>query len=153
MVDTPITILLVEDNEADVKITLRAFAQAKPTCKVHVVRDGQEALDFIYHQGDYHNKQDVPCPDLILLDIRMPKVDGFQVLEKLKADPEHNTIPVIVLSCSELEEDKDKSYKSGASSYIRKPIHYDDFVKVVEAFDFSRYLADRLPSPKEKDPD
>lgn len=138
-------ILLAEDNTADVKITLRAFAQSKLKNEIYVVNDGEEALAFIFHQGKYQDKSKFPTPDLILLDIRMPKVDGFQVLEALKQNLEYSYIPVIMLTSSKNEEDIIKSYKNGAASYIPKPIDYGEFVKIVEGFDYYWRVINKLP--------
>lgn len=139
-------ILLVEDNEADVKITLRAFEKAKLKHKVHVANDGQEALDFIRHQGKYKDNNELPTPDLILLDIKMPKVDGFGVLKEIKADLQYNYIPIIILTSSRNEEDILRSYKSGASSFIPKPVKYEDFVKVVDIINSYWNTISRLPN-------
>ena len=141
----PIDILLVEDNEADIKITQRAFAHGKLKNNVYVVRDGQEALDFIYHKGSYKNKNDFPKPDLILLDIKLPKVDGFQVLKVLKEDFQYQSIPVIMLTSSNNEEDVAKSYKYGATSYIQKPVNYEAFVKIIKGFNFYWHIVNKLP--------
>ena len=129
-----INILLVEDSQADIKIALRAFKEVIPESKIYVVGDGEEALDFIYHKGTYQDREKMPVLDLILLDINMPKMDGFQVLENIKNDPKHKAIPVIVLTSSRDEEDRVKSYKNGASNFVSKPISYKDFLKVVEGF-------------------
>ena len=139
-------ILLVEDNEADVKITLRAFEKAKLKHRVHVANDGQEALDFIRHQGKYKDSSELPTPDLIILDIKMPKVDGFGVLEGLKEDSRYKHIPVIMLTSSRNEQDILKSYKSGASSFIPKPVKYEDFVKVVDIINSYWNTISRLPN-------
>ena len=144
----PIDILLVEDNEADIKITLRAFKKAKLSNNIYVARDGQEALDFVYHQGKYQDKEKFPRPDLILLDIKMPKLDGLAVLGKLKADSECSLIPVVMLTSSEREEDVVKSYEGGAASYIPKPVNYEDFVKIVDGFNFYWNIINKLPSGK-----
>ncbi|MFC1699269.1 response regulator [Candidatus Omnitrophota bacterium] len=145
-----INILLVEDSEADVKITIRAFAKVKLKNKIYVVSDGAEALDFIYHQGQYRDEEKFPTPDLILLDIKLPKVDGFQVLEKIKGDLEYNFIPVIMLTSSRNEEDVARSYSGGAASFIPKPVSYEQFVKVVEGFTFYWRMINKLPSSKTK---
>lgn len=129
-----INILLVEDSQSDIKIAMRAFGEVIPESKVYVVGDGEEALDFIYHRGSYQNKAKVPIPDLIILDINMPKMDGFQVLESIKNDPNYSVIPVIVLTSSRDEEDRVRSYKNGAANFISKPISYKDFLKAVEGF-------------------
>jgi CheY-like chemotaxis protein len=139
-------ILLVEDNEADVKITLRAFDKAKLRHKVYVARDGQEALDFVRNQGDFQDKDKFPTPDLILLDIKMPKVDGFGVLKDLKSDLNYGHIPIIMLTSSKDEEDIMRSYKSGASSFIPKPVKYEDFVKVVDIINSYWNTVSKLPN-------
>ena len=143
----PIDILLVEDNETDVKITLRAFSKVAIKNTIHVVNDGQEALDFMHHEGNYQDKEKFPRPDLILLDINLPKVDGFQVLEELKKDIRFNYIPVVMLTSSRDQEDIARSYRDGAASFIPKPLNYDDFVKVVEGFIFYWNVMNKLPNP------
>ncbi len=146
----PIDILLVEDDEMDVKITLRAFEKGKIRNNLFVVRDGQEALDFVFQAGPYQNKEKYPRPDLILLDIRMPKLSGFEVLKSLKADPRFDFIPVVMLTSSKNEEDVVKSYGAGAASYIPKPVSYKDFAKVVEGFNFYWHIINKLPDGKYK---
>ena len=141
----PIDILLVEDDEADIEITLRAFEKGKLRNNISVVRDGQEALDFIYHEGAYRDGKLYPRPDLILLDIRMPKMDGFEVLKKLKSDPQYSYIPVAMLTSSKNEEDILQSYRNGAVSYIPKPVSYGDFQKVVDGFNFYWHIINKLP--------
>lgn len=143
----PIDILLVEDNETDVKITLRAFSKVAIKNTIHVVNDGQEALDFMHHEGKYKDKDKFPRPDLILLDINLPKLDGFQVLEELKKDIRFNYIPIVMLTSSRDQEDIARSYRDGAASFIPKPLNYDDFVKVVEGFIFYWNVMNKLPNP------
>ena len=145
--DRPIDILLVEDDETDVKITLRAFGKAKIRNNVSFVTDGQEALDFIHHVGKYQDENKFPRPDLILLDINMPKMDGFEVLKKLKADPKLNFIPVVMLTSSKSEEDVLKSYQNGAVSFIPKPVAFESFTKVVDGFNFYWHIINKLPHP------
>ena len=146
----PIDILLAEDNEADVKITLRAFKKAKLQNNIYVVNNGQEALDFIYHQGKYQHKKEFPRPDLILLDINMPRIGGFQVLEKLKADAQYSFIPIIMLTSSKNDEDIVKSYSSGAASYIPKPVDYNRFVELIDGFNFYWHIINKLPNDKRR---
>lgn len=141
----PIDILLVEDTEADIKITLRAFKKARLRNNIYVCHNGQEALDFLYHQGDYKDAQQYPRPDLILLDINMPKLNGFEVLQKIKADPAYCAIPVVMLTSSKNESDIVSSYQKGATSFIQKPVEYEDFVKVVEGFNFYWNIVNKLP--------
>lgn len=140
-------ILLVEDNEADIKITLRAFNKVDFKTNIYVVRDGEEALDFIYHRGKYQDAHKFPRPDLILLDIKLPKLDGFQVLENIKGNPDYKFIPVVMLTSSRDEEDVVKSYKYGAASFIPKPIDYQEFVKVVDGFNLYWQVINKLPNP------
>ena len=142
----PVNILLVEDNEADVKITLRAFAKSKIKNNMYVVNDGQEALDFLHNDNEYKDKNKYPRPDLILLDIKMPRMDGFQFLEIVKGDLELSSIPVVMLTSSKTEEDIAKSFKYGAASFIQKPVSFDEFVKVVEKFNYYWYIINKLPS-------
>lgn len=139
----PMNILLAEDNPADAKIALRAFGKSKLKNEIYVVSDGQEALDFVYHK----DKEKFPTPDLIILDIKMPKMDGFQVLEALKQNLEYSFIPVIILTSSKNEEDIAKSYRSGAASYIPKPIDYEEFVKIVDGFNYYWRVINKLPRP------
>jgi CheY-like chemotaxis protein len=148
--NNPIDILIVEDNIADVKIILRAFAELELKNNIYVVNDGQEALDFIHHQNKYQDQSRYPTPDLILLDIKMPKLDGFQVLERLKNDLQYNCIPVIMLTSSKDEEDVAKSYKKGATGFIPKPVNYKDFIKVIEGFNFYWRIINKLPDKHKK---
>lgn len=144
--DRPLNILLVEDNEADIKITKRAFSRSKVKSNIFVAGDGQDALDFIRHEGRYLEEKH-PRPDLILLDIKMPKMDGFEVLKKLKEDIQYNFIPVIMLTSSKEEEDVVRSYQDGAASFIQKPVNYDEFVKIVEGFYAYWCKINKLPNP------
>lgn len=111
----PIEILLVEDNEPDIILTQEAFEEARVANHLHVARDGVEALDFLYRRGPFEGK---PRPDVVLLDINMPRKNGLEVLEEIKADPDLRAIPVIVLTTSQADEDILRSYQSHASSYI-----------------------------------
>ena len=146
--DSPIDILLVEDDEADIEITLRAFEKGRLKNNVSVARDGEEALDFVYHKGKYQDEKKFHRPDLILLDIRMPKLDGFEVLKKLKSDPHYNFISVAMLTSSKNEEDVCKSYGYGAASYIPKPVSFEEFKKVVDGFNFYWHIISKLPTGK-----
>ncbi|MEW6621191.1 MAG: response regulator [bacterium] len=138
----PIDILLVEDNEDDIIIINRTFKKLKLTNNIYTVRDGQEALDFVFKEGKYALS---PTPGLILLDINMPKLSGFDVLERLKAHPVYKIIPVIMLTVSDREEDIVRSYKNGAVSYITKSMKFDDFVTVMEHFELYWTLVSKVP--------
>lgn len=146
----PIDVLLVEDNEADVKITLRAFEKGQLNNSLHVVRDGEEALDFLYGLNTYQDHQDYPRPDLILLDINLPKIDGFNFLKKIKEDPDYQDIPVVMLTSSRNEGDMINSFKHGACSYIQKPVSFQQFVEIANGFSFYWQIINRFPPKQQK---
>lgn len=126
-----IEILLIEDNEADIDLTKEAIKEFKILNNLHVVKNGEDALKFIYKEGEYSQK---PRPDLILLDLNLPKVNGLEVLEDMKKHEDLRSIPVVVLTTSSAEEDIVKSYKLQASCYIKKPLDLNEFFKVVKTF-------------------
>jgi CheY-like chemotaxis protein len=123
------TILIVEDNQLDLDLTLRAFKVNGVTNPVQVCRDGVEALDYIHARNAFAAA--APVPALVLLDLKMPKVDGFQVLKALRAEPRYKTVPVVVLSTSREERDIATAYASGANSYVDKGVNYDRFIEVM----------------------
>jgi CheY-like chemotaxis protein len=129
----PVKILLVEDNLQDVEITRRAFAKGRVKNDLIVVRDGQEALDYLYRQGQYSNPATAPRPGMILLDLNLPKVGGMEVLQQIKKDEALKSIPVIVLTASPREEDIVRTYNLGVNTYIQKPVEFDNFMRVVHA--------------------
>ncbi|MBF6192380.1 response regulator [Nocardia implantans] len=138
----PIDILLVEDDPGDELMTREAFEDNKIGNTLHVARDGEEALEFLYRQGRY---PDAPRPDLILLDLNLPKYDGRQVLEKIKADPDLSHIPVVVLTTSAAEEDILRSYRLHANAYVTKPVDLDQFVAAIKQIDEFFVQVVRLP--------
>ena len=138
----PIEVLLVEDDPGDELITREAFEDNKIRNNLHVVRDGLEALDFVYQRGEHTG---APRPDLILLDLNLPKYDGRQVLEKIKEDPELRSIPVVVLTTSSAEEDILRSYKLHANAYVTKPVDVNQFVAAVRQIDEFFLSVVRLP--------
>lgn len=138
----PISVLLVEDDPGDELMTREAFADNKIGNELHVVRDGEQALNFVYRRGEY---VDAPRPDLILLDLNLPKYDGRQVLEVLKSDPDLAEIPVVVLTTSAAQEDILRSYKLHANAYVTKPVDLDQFVGVVRHIDQFFVQVVRLP--------
>lgn len=146
---SPLCILLVEDNEADVKITLRAFQNTQLSNQVFSVSDGQQCLDYLRRVGVYTQAAKSPRPDLILLDINLPRLDGFGVLADIKADPLLKAIPVIILSASKNEEDIIRSYQLGANSFIQKPVTYEQFVAVVEGLTQYWQVLSRVPGRKD----
>ena len=127
-----IEILLVEDNPHDVEMTLWALEKHKLTNKVHVIKDGAEALDYIFATGAYAGRNMHDTPKVILLDLKLPKVDGLEVLRKIKSDEHTKTIPVVVLTSSREEPDMIESYKLGANSYIVKPVEFGKFQNAVQ---------------------
>ncbi|WP_018546584.1 response regulator [Streptomyces sp. LaPpAH-108] len=139
---TPIDVLLVEDDPGDELMTREAFEDNKIGNTLHVVRDGEEALHFLYRQGEH---ADAPRPDLILLDLNLPKYDGRQVLERIKSDPDLSHIPVVVLTTSAAEEDILRSYKLHANAYVTKPVDLDQFIAAVRQIDDFFVQVVRLP--------
>ncbi|TXR98108.1 response regulator [Streptomyces sp. col6] len=138
----PIEVLLVEDDPGDELMTREAFEDNKIRNTLHVVRDGEEALDFLYRRGAH---TEAPRPDLILLDLNLPKYDGRQVLEQIKRDPELALIPVVVLTTSSAEEDILRSYKLHANAYVTKPVDLDQFIAAVRQIDDFFVTVVRLP--------
>jgi CheY-like chemotaxis protein len=143
MRNQPVEILLVEDNEDDIVLTQEAFTEARLVNVINTVRDGEEALAYLRREGKYKVAR---LPGLILLDINMPKKNGFEVLEAMKADPSLRSLPVIMLTTSDREEDIVRSYADGACSYIRKPVDLDRFVDVVKQFELYWTLVSQIPS-------
>ena len=141
----PMEILLVEDNEDDILLEQEALKDAKLVNLMHVVRDGEAALNYLRRQGQY---QDAQRPGLILLDINMPRKNGFEVLNEMKADAALMHIPVIMLTTSDNEADVVKSYAKGACSFITKPMDFDKFGEVVKQFAIYWALVSRVPNPE-----
>lgn len=127
-----VDILLVEDNPGDVRLTQEAFTEINLDEELYVVNDGEEALDFVHREGEY---VDAPRPDLVLLDLNLPRVDGMEVLEEIKSDPDLRSIPVVVLTGSEAEEDILESYDRHTNAYLTKPIDPEEFVELVRSFE------------------
>lgn len=124
-----VRILLVEDNEGDIVLTLEALKAAKIRNKIDVVRDGEQALDFLKKQGNY---KEATTPDIIFLDINLPKIDGTEILSSIKSDDTLRVIPVIMLTTSDAERDIMKSYHNHANCYITKPVDIDKFMEVIQ---------------------
>lgn len=124
-------IVIVEDNPTDLEITLRALKKHNLANRVKTLRDGAEALDFLFARGAYADRDPEQAPRVILLDLKLPKVDGLEVLRALKENPATRTIPVVVLTSSAEERDRLESYRIGVNSYIVKPVEFDTFVKAV----------------------
>jgi two-component system response regulator len=141
-----VRILLVEDNPDDVELTLRAFRKRNLANEIVVARDGEEALAILFQSGKESPRHRVV--DLILLDLKLPKVDGLEVLRQVKNNPETQPIPVIVLTSSKEENDLAESYRLGANSYIRKPVNFDKFTEVVMQLDLYWLLLNEAPPKK-----
>ena len=124
-------LLLVEDNPYDAELTLSALRQKNLANNLEHVEDGAEALDFIYARGKFESRKGKPLPRLILLDLKMPKVNGIEVIEKLKADPLTKTIPIVVLTSSAEDPDIKRCYALGVNSYIVKPVDFEDFIAAI----------------------
>jgi CheY-like chemotaxis protein len=139
----PFHVLLVEDDPGDELITREAFEENKVRNALHVARDGEEALDFLYRRGQF---ADAPRPGLVLLDLNLPKYDGREVLARIKSDPELMLIPVVILTTSEAEEDIVRSYQLHANAYVTKPVDFDRFLGVVRQIDDFFVSVVRLPS-------
>ncbi|HEX8199971.1 MAG TPA: response regulator [Isosphaeraceae bacterium] len=138
----PVEILLVEDSPGDIELTEEVLQDAKVLNHLSVARDGLEALEFLRRQGRH---ADAPRPDLILLDLNLPKIDGRRVLAEVKADPALRRIPVVVLTTSQAEQDILKSYDLHANSYITKPVRLDEFIAVVRSIEDFWLTIVRLP--------
>lgn len=141
-----VEILLVEDNPHDVELTLRALKRHNLANHVHVVKDGAEALDYIFTRGIYKNRNANENPNVILLDLKLPKVDGLEVLRQVKSDERTKTIPVVVLTSSREEQDMIESYKLGVNSYIVKPVDFDKFLDAVGELGLYWMLLNEQPS-------
>ena len=140
-----VEILLVEDNASDAELTLRALQKNHITNKIHVVTDGEEALDYIFSRGSY-SQRELTCPRLILLDLKLPLVSGLEVLKEIKSDERTKTIPVVVLTSSAEETDITKSYELGVNSYIIKPVEFDKFSSAVAELGMYWLLLNKPPT-------
>jgi len=140
-----VEILLVEDNPSDMELTLRALKKNNLANRVRVACDGVEALDFIFATGAYAGRNALDNPRLILLDLKLPKVDGLEVLRRLKADPRTRRIPVVVLTSSREERDIVESYSLGVNSYIVKPVDFEQFTAAVRELGFYWLLLNQSP--------
>ena len=125
------TILLVEDNPNDVELTLLALKKNNLVNSIDVVSDGAEALEYLFATGAYANRARCRLPQLILLDLRLPKVDGIEVLQRLRADPRTRRLPVVIMTSSNEEADLARAYDHGANSYVRKPVDFEHFVEAI----------------------
>ncbi len=141
----PAVILLVEDDPDDQELTKRALRSSKLLNTLKIVSDGEEALDYLYQRGKYTNPDEAPRPELILLDLNMPKLDGRAVLTRIKEDENLRSIPVVILTTSSREEDVARSYHLGVNSYITKPVRMEGFIRAIQ--DLEHYWFDLVVLP------
>jgi two-component system response regulator len=139
------TILIVEDNPDDEEFTLRALHRAKVTNEIVVTRDGAEAVDYLYGNGVYAGRDPKRLPAVVLLDLKLPKMSGLDVLRRMRSEPETRFTPVVILTSSSEEEDMLRSYEFGANSYVRKPVEFADFANAVARLGVYWMLLNELP--------
>lgn len=141
----PTNILLVEDEEAHAELTVRAIRKAGNANRVDVVADGETALDYMFNRGQYSDKKKYPTPGLVLLDIKLPGVDGIDVLKQIKEDDELKKVPVVMLTTSDRSEDVEACYEHYANSYLTKPVGYKAFEDKIRSLDFYWLLVNKPP--------
>jgi two-component system response regulator len=144
-------ILLVEDDPQDAELTLRALRNENLKAGIHVVRDGEEALDYLFRRGDYTNLPSYASPTLVLLDLKLPKIGGLQVIEQVKSSEETRSIPVVVLSSSGEQRDIVESYRLGVNSYIQKPVDIREFRKAIKMLVLYWMEVNRSPMSRKKE--
>ena len=148
MVQKPVDILLVDDNPDDVELALYALRRNQLANHIHVVNDGVEALDFLFCKGEYANRNCAQNPKLVLLDIKMPKLNGLEVLKEIRSDERTAGIPVVILTTSKEERDLIESYRLGVNSYIVKPVDFEQFSDAVRRLGFYWLLLNERPPKK-----
>ncbi|MFA6561996.1 MAG: response regulator [Verrucomicrobiia bacterium] len=144
------TILLVEDTADDEQLVKRVFTKINLINKLVVVRDGAEALDYLYGTGVHAKRDTTQMPAVVFLDLKLPKVSGLDVLRRIRADERTRLLPVVILSSSQEEQDLTQSYSLGANSYVRKPVDFTEFTEAVQQLGFYWLLLNELPLPKWK---
>ena len=145
MVESAVEILLVEDDPQDVRLTLRALERENLKNRIVVARDGEEALDFLFCRGSYQDRSILDLPKLVLLDLKLPKLDGLQVLQEIKGKPETKSVPVVVMTSSGEQKDLVESYRLGVNSYIQKPVDFDQFREAIKALGFYWLVINKGP--------
>ena len=140
-----VEVLLVEDNATDAELTIRSLKKHNVANKLVWIKDGAEALDFLFASGKYEGRDVRQIPRIVLLDLRLPKIDGLEVLEKIRADERTKLIPVVIMTSSKEEKDIIESYRLGVNSYISKPVEFDEFLKTVSNLGLYWLLLNRSP--------
>jgi|SRR6185312_582329 len=145
MENIEVEVLLVEDNPNDAELTIRALKKNKLANKIHHVKDGDEALDFLFAQGNYTQRTIENAPKVVLLDLKMPKVNGIEVLKVLKVDERTKKIPIVILTSSKEDPDIQECYRLGVNSYVVKPVSFDEFSKAVSDLGLYWLLTNQAP--------
>jgi two-component system response regulator len=147
--NSSVEILLVDDSQDDIDLALHALRQGKVANSICAVRDGEEALDFLFCRGKYSERSFDQPPKLVLLDLKMPKVDGMQVLKQLKGDPRTKAIPVVIMTSSKEERDLIEGYNSGVNSFIQKPVDFEQFRETVKTLGMYWLVVNQAPVKQE----
>ena len=141
----PVEVLLVEDNATDAELCIRALRKHHLTNSLYWVGDGADALDFLFARGNFSNRADIDSPKVVLLDLRLPKVDGLEVLRQIRADDRLKTLPVVILSSSKEDRDVAEGYRLGANSYVPKPVEFEQFAGAVAQLGLYWLLVNKAP--------
>ncbi|HEY4187030.1 MAG TPA: response regulator [Polyangia bacterium] len=139
-------ILLVEDNEDDIALTLRALEKNHLRNEVIIIRDGQEALDFLFRKGEHATRSIDDMPELVLLDLKLPRRDGLEILREIRSSPQTQFLPVVVLTSSSRDRDVVQSYELGANSYVQKPVNFTDFIEATRQLGLYWLVLNRRPA-------
>ena len=145
MMYNPVDVLIVEDNPNDAELTMRALKKQNLANNVFLVRDGEEALDFLFGKGKYKERVGILPARVVFLDLKLPKISGLDVLREIKSNPDTRRIPVVVVSSSKEDPDIQKAYELGANSYVVKPVNFDDFINAISKTGFFWLLVNELP--------